>query len=166
MSYKSPSLSTAAQADPANSGLAVRRAFLIESFFNFLSFPLITNPRFCLSLLLNHPSQINPATIFWTRLFGGLVVGCFAPILLMGYPNTRTAIEIRRPVYIMLGLGEMTIIPLLLNEFFKGGKGDAALTPLGAAGAVLTLATPFVWRLYTLFVRPEMLGKYKEVKRA
>jgi len=153
------------QLDPAHPGTAVRKAFLIEGLLNFASFPLITHPRFCLSLLLNNPSQVNASSAFFAKFFGGLVVGALGPALLYGYQNTRQGIESRKTVYVSLGLGECVMIPLLLGEAMKGGGSDAALSVRAALGAIMLLAPPLLWRIYVLFVRPEMMGRYTEVKQ-
>jgi len=47
----------------------------------------------------------------------------------------------------------------------KGGGGDAALTVRGCAVAMASLLPLLVWRGYVLFVRPELMGRYREVKR-
>ncbi|WWD19430.1 hypothetical protein CI109_103890 [Kwoniella shandongensis] len=165
MSYKSPNSNPSVTADPNNTGQAVSRAFLIEAVLNVASFPLITHPRFVLSLLLLQPHHINPSTVLFARLFGGLVVGVLTPLLLAGVPNTRNAIESRRITYLSLGLGECLLIPLLIGEALKGGKGTAALSPRASIGAIMCLAPPLIWRLYVLLARPDLLGRYKEIKR-
>ena len=165
MSYKSPMNSGRIQLDPAHPGTTVRKAFLIEALLNLGSFPLITHPRFCLSLLLNNPSQVNASSVFFARFFGGLVVGALTPGLLYGYQNTRQGIESRKTVYVSLGLGECVLIPLLIAEAMKGGGRDAALSVHAALAAILLLAPPLLWRIYVLYFRPEMMGRYSEVKQ-
>lgn len=160
----SQSSSNKSQLDPLHPGTTVRKAFLIEAILNFLSFPLITHPKLILSLLLNNPYQINASTILFAKLFGGLVVGGLTPGLLYGYQNTRRGIDSRRQVYFALGAGECLLIPLLLAEAAKGGGVDAALSVRASLGAILLLAPPLVWRVYVLFVRPEMVGRFKEIK--
>ncbi|KAK8843526.1 hypothetical protein IAR55_007186 [Kwoniella newhampshirensis] len=164
MSFKSPDSNPLVKPDPHHPGSAVSRAFLIEAVLNFASFPLITHPRFVLSLLLLHPHHINPSTVLFARLFGGLVVGVLTPLLLAGIPNTRNAIESRRITYLSLGLGECLLVPLLIREALKGGKDTAALSVRAAIGGIMCLAPPLAWRLYVLLARPDLLGKYKEIK--
>jgi hypothetical protein len=165
MSYKSPMGSSRVQLDPAAPGTTVRKAFLIEALLNAGSFPLITHPRFCLSLLLNNPSQINASSVFFARFFGGLVVGALTPGLLYGYQNTRQGIESRKTVYMALGVGECFLIPLLIIEAMKGGGRDAALSVHAALSAIFLLAPPLMWRIYAMFIRPEMMGRYTEIKQ-
>ena len=162
--YKSPTNNPRIELDPAYPGTTIRKAFLIEALLNLGSFPLITHPRFCLSLLLNNPYQVNASSAFFARFFGGLVVGALTPGLLYGYLNTRQGIESRKTVYVSLGLGECVLIPLLVLEAMKGGGLDAALSVHGALAAIMLLAPPLLWRVYVLFLRPDMLGRYREVK--
>ncbi|OCF31443.1 hypothetical protein I317_07699 [Kwoniella heveanensis CBS 569] len=162
---KSPATEASVRLDPVHDGHPVRQAFLIEAILNLLSFPLITHPRFVLSLILNRPTDINPSLVLFTRLFGGIVVGGLTPGLLYGYRNTRQAIETRKQVYISLGLGEVLLIPVLIGELLKGGQGDAALSMRGAAGAIMCLAPPLAWRIYVLVFKPQLLGRYTELKK-
>jgi hypothetical protein len=150
--------------DPKHDGSTVRTAFLLEAIANLLSFPLITHPALVLRLLLAHPSQINPASILFARLFGGVVVGFLTPTLLYGYRNTKRGIESRKVTYLALGLGEVVLIPLLLGEASKP-TSQAALTSHAAIGATGLLLPPLLWRLYVLGARPDMLGRYTELKR-
>lgn len=150
--------------DPNYTGSTIRKAFLFEAIANLFTIPLITNTRFVLSFLLNHPARdINPASILFARLFGGIVVGGLTSALLAGYSNTRNGIESRRPTYLMLGIGEAMLIPILVLEGLKGSAGDAALSAKVAWGSIGLLAPPLMWRLYVLFVRPDLLGRYADV---
>jgi hypothetical protein len=134
------------------------RAFQIEAIFNILSFPFLTHPRFILSHILLSPSQINPALILFTRLFGGLIAGVLGPLLLF---SAHSSPEGRKTAYWSLGLGEGLLIPLLIGEALKGGDASkgAALSVKVALGSVGCLAPPLAWRIYTLFARPEMFGR-------
>ncbi|RSH93251.1 hypothetical protein EHS25_007605 [Saitozyma podzolica] len=144
MSFRRPAGSTSAQIDPEHTGSIVRRAFLLEAVLNLFTIPLVTNTRTALSILLARPAQINPASVLFARLFGGLVVGGLTPLLIHGYRNTVSGIESR------------------LHEAVKGGGPDAALTVGGAVGPILCLAPPLMWRVYVLFVSPELVGRYRE----
>ena len=160
-SSKSPASNPPVIPDPDQNGSTIRKAFLAEAIANLFSIPLITNTRFILSLLLLHPSDINPASILFARLFGGIIVGGLTSALLAGATNTRNGIESRRPTYLLLGLGEALLIPILAIEAAKEGM-DAALSTKVAVGSIGLLAPPLVWRCYVLFVRPDLLGRYKE----
>lgn len=158
---KSPASNPSITPDPSVDGSPIRKAFLIEATANLASIPMITNTSFVLSLILKNPSDINPSTILFTRLFGGIVVGGLTSGLLAGYSNTRNGIESRRIVYMMLGLGEALMIPVLVNEMFKDGR-EAAISKKVAGSVISMLLPPLLWRLYVLFIRPDLLGRYTE----
>ena len=164
-SYKAPNTDVTIELDPQHDGSVVRKAFLIESILNLFSIPLITNTRTVLSYALRNPAHINPASIFFSRLFGGLIVGGLTSALWAGLPNTITGIESRKIVYITLGMGEVLLIPIIALEAMKGGGADAALTVRGCLATIACLLPPLLWRGYVLFVRPEMMGRYREVKQ-
>ncbi|KAG9186703.1 hypothetical protein G6011_09811 [Alternaria panax] len=160
---KSPATNPNVTPDPSQNGSTIRKAFLLEAFANLFTIPLITNTRWTLSLLLNNPSRdINPTSILFARLFGGLVVGGLTSALLAGATNTRNGIESRRPTYMLLGLGEAVLIPMIVLDLLEGGRPSAALSEKVAAASVACLVPPLFWRLYVLFVRPDLLGAYTE----
>lgn len=82
--------------------------------------------------------------------------------LLAGTTNTRNGIESRRPVYLLLGVGEALLIPVLVLEALKNGNRDAAFTRLAALCSIACLVPGLVWRSYVMCVRPDLLGKYEE----
>ena len=159
---KSPDANPRVIPDPAYSGSTIRKAFVVEAVANLFTIPLITNTHFTLSMLLNNPAQINPSSILFARLFGGLIVGGLTSALLAGSANTRNGIESRRPVYLLLGLGEAFLIPLLVLELTKNGGPGAALSKKVAAASIVCLVPPLLWRLFVLFIRPDLLGRYTE----
>jgi hypothetical protein len=150
-SSKSPAANPAIVPDPNQNGSTIRKAFILEAIANLFTIPLITNTRFVLSFLLLHPSDINPASILFARLFGGIVVGGLTSALLAGATNTRNGIESRRPTYLMLGIGEALLLPMLALEAAKGGQ-DAALSTAVAVGSIGLLLPPLVWRCYVMLV--------------
>jgi hypothetical protein len=161
---KSPAANPKIIPDPQQNGSTIRKAFVAEAIANLFTIPLITNTRWVLSFLLLHPSHINPSSILFARLFGGIVVGGLTSALLAGATNTRNGIESRRPTYLLLGVGEALLLPILAIEASKGGSKDAALS-VGASVAVMgMLAPPLAWRLYVLLVRPDLLGRYTEAE--
>jgi hypothetical protein len=130
----------------------LKKAFYIEALFNFLSFPFLTSTPLVLSYLLKNPaSQINPSTILFTRLFGGLVVGVFTPLLIFGLRTPET----RKIVYMSLGMGEGLLIPLLVGEALKKESGKAISSAV-AWGAVGCLVPPCFWRVYCLGLRKDL----------
>ena len=161
-SYKSPASNPKIIPDPNQNGSIIRKAFVLEAIANLFTIPLITNTRFILSFLLLHPSDINPASILFARLFGGIIVGGLTSALLTGATNTRNGIESRRPTYLLLGVGEALLIPILALEAAKDGR-DAALSTKAALGSIGLLLPPLLWRCYVLFVRPDFLGRYKNI---
>ncbi|KAL1612238.1 hypothetical protein SLS60_000462 [Paraconiothyrium brasiliense] len=161
-SSKSPASNPVIIPDPNQNGSTIRKAFVLEAIANLFTIPLITNTRFILSILLLRPYDINPASILFARLFGGIVVGGLTSALLAGATNTRNGIESRRPTYLLLGVGEAVLIPILALEAAKGGR-DAALSMKVALGSIGLLLPPLMWRCYVLFVRPDLLGRYSEV---
>ena len=165
MSYKSAWSNPAIELDPQNDGSSVRKAFILESILNLGTIPLITHPRTILPYLLAHPTQINSTTVFFARLFGVIVVAALTPGLWAGARNTRNGIESRSVIYITLGGAEVLLIPMLMNEVMKGGERNAVLGYWTALMGVLSVTPPLLWRIWVLFVKPEMLGRYREVKR-
>lgn len=64
--------------------------------------------------------------------------------------------------YLLLGIGEALLIPVLLNEMLKDGGREAAVSKKVAGGSIGMLLPPLLWRLYVLGVRPDLLGRYTE----
>ncbi|KAF1915154.1 hypothetical protein BDU57DRAFT_530208 [Ampelomyces quisqualis] len=159
---RSPDVTPPVDADPRATGSTIRKAFLLEALANLFTIPLITHTRFILSYLLLHPVDINPSSIFFARLFGGIVVGGLTFALLAGATNTRNGIESRRPTYLMLGVGEACLIPMLGVEAAKGGGVDAAVSVRVAVVSMGMLVPPLLWRVYVLVFRPDLLGRYVE----
>ncbi|EOA82081.1 uncharacterized protein SETTUDRAFT_142032 [Exserohilum turcica Et28A] len=158
---KSPAANPGITPDPSHNGSTIRKAFVLEALANLFVIPLITNTRFILSFLLNNPSRdINPSSVLFARLFGCLIVGGFTSALLAGATNTRNGIESRRTTYMMLGLGEAMLIPMLALELSRGPQ--AALSKKAAGVSIGFLGPPLLWRLYVIFVRPDLLGRYTE----
>lgn len=159
---KSPAANPNITPHPNTDGSTIRKAFLAEAIANLFTIPLITNTSWVLSFILNHASDINPSSVLFARLFGGLVVGGLTSALLAGYTNTRNGIESRRPTYLLLGLGEALLIPILVNEVLKDGGKDAAVSKKVAGVSIGMLLPPLLWRIYVLGVRPDLLGRYTE----
>jgi hypothetical protein len=162
-STKSPAANPSITPDPQQNGSTIRKAFLAEAIANLFTIPLITNTRWTLSLLLSNPARdINPTSVLFARLFGGLVVGGLTSALLAGATNTRNGIESRRPTYLLLGVGEALLIPILVLELLEGGGSGAAISKNVAGASIACLLPPLLWRLYVIFVRPDLLGRYTE----
>lgn len=136
----------------------IRKAFLTEALLNLFTLPLLTHPQNILPYLLLHPSQITPATLLFARLFAGIVVGGLTSALLIGATNTRGGIESRRPTYVMLGLGEVALLPVLAAEVAKGGEEGAAISVRAGWVAMGMLVPGLMWRVWVLGMRPDLLG--------
>ena len=94
------------------------------------------------------------------------MIGGLTSALLAGYTNTRNGIESRRPTYLMLGIGEAMLIPLLVGEMVKDGGEGAAVSRKVAGASVAMLLPPLLWRIYVLVVRPDLLGRYTEERKS
>jgi hypothetical protein len=153
--------------DPSPSSALIQRAFLLEAFLNLCSFPLFTHTHTVLSFILLDPSQITPATILFTRFFSAVVLGGLTPPLILGARNTREGIESRSRTYILLGLGEVLMIPLLVAEAAGGGNGKGkALSTKAALAGIGMLLPPLVWRVWVGFFRPGRFGSVMREKKA
>jgi hypothetical protein len=158
---ESPAANPDIKPDPTQDGSTIRKAFLTEALANLFTIPLITNTRWVFSFLLANPTRdINPTSVLFARLFGGLVVGGLTTALLAGATNTRNGIESRRPTYLMLGMGEALLIPMLVLELVGGG--EPAISGKVAGASIGFLVPPLLWRLYVLLVRPDLLGRYTD----
>lgn len=162
--YKEASRDVPIEMDPRHDGEYVRKAFLIEGCLNLGTIPIITHPRFVLPYLLNRPGDVNSSTVFFARLFGIIVVAALSPGLFIGARRSSNAIESRCIVYIILGGAELLMVPMLLNEARLGSSRSAVLGRTTAIIGAISMAIPLVWRLYVLFIRPDLLGRYREVK--
>jgi hypothetical protein len=161
---KSSATNPNVQPDPRYPGSTIRKVFFIEAIANLFTIPLITHPRTILPILLANSAQVDTALVLFARFFGIIIVGGLTTGLLFGATNTRNGVESRRPVYLMLGAGEGFLLPILISEVVKNRKGGAALNKITALGFIACLVSPLCWRLYVLFLRPELLGKYEERK--
>ncbi|GAB7348004.1 hypothetical protein MBLNU459_g5501t1 [Dothideomycetes sp. NU459] len=131
--YVVPSLATPVEMDPSAPGTIVRRAMVIEALFNIGTLPLLLYPKEMLSYVVTRPSEITDTAATMAQLFSTLVVGALTPLLLLGVPNTRSAIESRRTIYYTLGAGEAFLIPYFL---YQATVGHSGLTPLACLGSV------------------------------
>lgn len=157
-------MSSPVELDPSAPGTAVRRAFALEALLNLFTLPLLFSPKSVLSHMVNDPAAITPVAELLGQVFGGLVVGALTPALLLGLPNTRAAIESRRTVYYLLACGELALIPLLAWHAAYGWE-KGALSQGACLASIGFLIPPVLWRGFVLFVRPDMFGRYRDVKK-
>ncbi|GAB7348006.1 hypothetical protein MBLNU459_g5501t2 [Dothideomycetes sp. NU459] len=160
--YVVPSLATPVEMDPSAPGTIVRRAMVIEALFNIGTLPLLLYPKEMLSYVVTRPSEITDTAATMAQLFSTLVVGALTPLLLLGVPNTRSAIESRRTIYYTLGAGEAFLIPYFL---YQATVGHSGLTPLACLGMASCLIPPVSWRAYVFLQKPEWFGRYRDARK-
>lgn len=141
-----------------NKHSVIRIAFLLEGIANLFTLPLITNTESTLSLLLRNSAHVNPASILFARLFGGVVIGGLSTALFVGATNTSSGIGSRKPTYLMLGVGEAALIPILAAEVAKNSGPDAAVNAKTGLTMIAMLTPLLLWRFYVLFVRPDLFS--------
>lgn len=160
--YTAPSLSASVELDPSAPGIIVQRAMALEALLNLGTLPLLLYPKEMLSYVVSRPAEITNTAAVMAQLFSALVIGALTPLLLLGVPNTRSAIESRRTIYYALGAGEGILIPFFLFQAFSGSAG---LTSRACIGVVSCLVPPVSWRAYVFLQRPEWFGRYRDVKK-
>jgi hypothetical protein len=158
MARKSPSTDNgSASSTSTNKYSVIRTAFFLEAIANLFTLPLITNTEATLSILLRDPAYINPASVLFARLFGGVVIGGLSTALFVGATNTRSGVGARKPTYLMLGLGEALLIVILAQEAMKNGEAGAAITVRTAMTSIAMLTPLLLWRGFVLIGRPDLL---------
>lgn len=157
-------MSSPVELDPSAPGTVVRRAFALEALLNLFTLPLLFYPKSILSHVVDDPATITPITELLAQVFAVLVVGALTPALLLGFPNTRQAIESRRAVYYVLGYGEFALILLLAWHALSGWE-KRGLSQWACWGAIVFLIPPVLWRVFVLFFKPDMIGRYREYQR-
>lgn len=160
--YTAPSMVIPVEVDPSAPGTVVRRAMAIEALLNLGTLPLLLYPKELLSYVVSRPTEITDTAAIMAQLFGAIVVGALTPLLLLGVPNTRSAIESRRTIYYALGAGEAILIPFFL---LQASSGDVGLTSRACIGVVSCLVPPVLWRAYVFLQKPEWFGRYCDVKK-
>jgi hypothetical protein len=153
--------SPAVEVDPTAPGTFIRYAMAIEGTLNILAgVPMLFYPSIFLSLMAKSPAvytSVSPSTAMF-QWIGALILG-ITPQLFLALPNTRRAIESRRMVYISLGAGELALIPLFLWQASR----DSGFTSTALGNAVVMLAPALLFRGYVLFVKPSLMGRYRDV---
>jgi hypothetical protein len=137
-------------------------AFLAEACFHIITIPLLTHPSTYMSLFVLAPPSVlsDPFCRFMTRVFAAIIIFGMTPGLLYGLRNTKSSTQARRSTYILLAGTEVYFIPFLLVELAKGGdvRKGAVLSVKMTIVLLGALGLPLMFRLYALFVRPEMMG--------
>jgi len=149
--------------DPSADGTVMRYALVTEAAFNIIGATgMMLYPSEFLSLMVTNQSQVTAASASLMQWLGGLVYGLTVPLLLC-LPNTRTAIESRPTVYHTLLAGEGVLIPLLMYQ--ASASPSFGLTWKALFVCSLNMAGPCLWRLFVLFRRPELMGRYRDVRK-
>ncbi|KAG8630248.1 hypothetical protein KVT40_001867 [Elsinoe batatas] len=136
-------------------GTSFARTILLgESTLNILAgVSLIFYPSLFSTTLF--PS-LSPSTLVSTNAvyqwFGVCTIGLAMPLAL-GHPDTPSGVVIRKAAYITMGAAETMFVPVLLWQVAKGTI-DATAGYAMAGGLAGTLS----WRIYSTFVKPEVLG--------
>lgn len=133
----------------------IRFALLGEGFLNIFTLPLLLNPRAVITSMLRDPmTPISPTVITTARVLAGIVVFGITPVLWSCWPNDPSSIQRRRPTYVALGLGELVLIPYFAME----GLSGQTLRSDKAWGMVACLVPLLLWRIYAMYIKPEMMG--------
>lgn len=148
-------------------GTLIRYAFGVEAVLNIVSGTgMLMYPEQSLAFLVEDPitdiNRFSIAQIQWIAMF----VYCLTAPLLLGIPNTRTAIESRPIIYWTLFSGELFLISLFIHQANAGASmGIGSSTLYMMCGSLAPLA---LWRLFVLFVRPDFMGRYidNEIKKS
>ena len=100
----------------------------------------------------------DPASSHLVQWLAALVYG-LTPPLLLALPNHKDARAKRWIAYSTLGAGEASLIAVMLWQAFLGTDGGAGFTRRALLGCVGGLMPFMLWRVWVLFVRPELLGE-------
>lgn len=149
--------------DPAATGNVIRVALAVESALTVgMGAYYIFFPRHFLAQTMGAaPSQVTTAAIQAAQQYGATVAFVGA-IMGLHFPNTKIAIEARRPLYRAILAFEILYVPLLVWQGYtmEGGMSKKALLFTAWQFA------PFVaWRTFTLGWKPEWFGRYLEGKK-
>lgn len=151
--------------DPTAPGTFIRRAMFIEGCLNiFGGVSMLMMPSTILSWMVSSPKgEITPTATALIQWLGALVLG-LTQQLFLAIPNTRGAVESRPMVYYTLGAGELALIPLFVWQAL-GPEDASGITRRALMVAIGALVPPLLLRGYVLFVRPSLLGRYKDISK-
>jgi len=147
--------------------LTIRLAFGLEAAANiFGAGMMLYSPSSILSYAHWHSSEPAPLASSLLQWIAALIIG-LTPQLLIGLRSTPQAILSRRTVYWTLLTGEGALVAVMWWQGmkFKAATGFKKEALQLCAGVLLLTA---VWRVFVLFVRPDLLGEdeaYEEVVR-
>ncbi|RNJ58280.1 hypothetical protein D7B24_004919 [Verticillium nonalfalfae] len=147
----------------------IRIALAAESAFNiFTAMTMIITPRSALQGQLMpfdlrnglSQEQASPELASVTQYLGAFVFATNVGLLL-GIPNRPGAIDIRRTAYATFAALEITYIVIILWQLCVAGQSATGVRMEKALWAYLVpMSVACGLRLWTLFVRPDWMGRY------
>jgi hypothetical protein len=149
----------------------IQLGLTIESFLNiFGASVFVVYPEWCLSYVIS-PSPVNtmtgttPVPASSSTLFQvyGLLVLSETLLLLLCIPESPGIRRTRVMVFQTLGLGEAFLIGLLIWKSFDAQ--NSGFTASGLIIAAINLLPAFGWRIWALYIMPDLLGEQEEVTR-
>lgn len=156
-------MTSSGRIDPQASGKPVRIALVIEAVATLLSgFAVIVRPHLLVSHLTD-TSNITPLSLLLTQVVGVLSL-VFGALCTLAVPNTPHAVASRKPLYWVLGLGELGVLILLVWHLAL--YDDAMLpsqmpaTRQGLYKGIQQMGPMIVWRAFVVFVRPQWFGRW------
>ncbi|CAF9905096.1 MAG: hypothetical protein HETSPECPRED_004871 [Heterodermia speciosa] len=117
---------------------------------------LTTTPSSIESLL--NPSSVSPTGIHLLQWLAAVTYG-LTPPLLLALPAHRGARDKRWTAYITLGAIDAVLIPTMLWQALMAESDDGGLTRRALLGCACGLMPFWVWKVWVLGLRPELLGK-------
>ncbi|KAF2654370.1 hypothetical protein K491DRAFT_693899 [Lophiostoma macrostomum CBS 122681] len=162
--YPHPNNPTHTLLDPTASGTVLQYALAIESTLNliFATYILLLPTSFLSFLTPSTSTPITPLSTTLAQLFALMIYTLTIPMLL-AIPNTRRGIELRAPVYTYLGLSEVMLIGLFVYLGLGVGAEASGISGKAVVAVVGNLVPPCLFRWYVLGVRPEWMGRYRDV---
>lgn len=137
----------------------MRFALIAEAFFNISgAIVFLLCPEWCLSYVIqsSNTSTIPPSTATFLQIYSCLVLALSLPII-QCIPETPGVAARRAMIFWTLGAGELFIIGLLLwKAQDPEASGFTSRALIQAAGALVPY---LIWRIWALWVDPELLGE-------
>lgn len=154
------SSSSTVEMDPTTPGTFIRYAMAIEGALNILgALPMLLIPATLLHHITTSPLEVIDTSVALLQWIGALILG-ITPQLFLAIPNTRTAIESRRMVYLTLGAGELSLPAVFMLQAY-GSNAGVRITRNALVLATGILVPLVLFRSYVLFAKPSLLGRYK-----
>jgi hypothetical protein len=157
---------SAIDVDPQNPGTVVRAELALESIAN-VPFAILAlfYPRSILSHLMVAPtSTITPAAEGLLQFIGTATV-MVSVLLALAWPNTRSGMDLRRPIYLGVVAGELGMLVIFAGWLVRGEE-LSGFTRDGAVMSLLAMGPLALFRLFVIVVKPEWFGKYAVKEKA